>query len=87
MSVNFGPRRAQWIGEVEGAPLRPEELHAFEQLDAIYRTLCAMLYNYAPMSGHPGGSISSGRFVSTLLFDTMDYDFSKPDREDSDIIS
>lgn len=90
MSATFGPRRAQWIGEVgeiESTPLRPEELQAFEQLDTIYRALCAMLYNYAPMSGHPGGSISSGRIVSTLLFDTMDYDFSQPDREDSDVIS
>jgi len=62
------------------------ELLAFEHLDAIYRSLCAMLYNYAPLSGHPGGSISSGRFVSMLLFDTMDYDFSNPSREDADSI-
>jgi len=62
------------------------ELVAFEHLDAVYRSLCAMLYNYAPLSGHPGGSISSGRFVSTLLFDTMDYDFSNPSRDDADSI-
>ena len=46
-----------------------------------------MMYNYAPLSGHPGGSISSGRFVQRLLFDAMDYDFTNPDRRDADIIS
>lgn len=62
------------------------EVLAFEHLDAIYRSLCAMLYNYAPLSGHPGGSISSGRFVSALLFDAMDYDVTNPSREDADSI-
>src|SRR5437763_10532403 len=62
------------------------EVLAFDHLDAIYRSLCAMLYNYAPLSGHPGGSISSGRFVSALLFDAMDYDFTNPSREDADSI-
>src|SRR5437763_10748164 len=62
------------------------ELLAFEQLDAIYRSLCAMLYNYAPLSGHPGGSISSGRFVSMLLFDGMDYDVTNASREEADSI-
>lgn len=87
MSATFGPRRAEWIGEVEPASLTVDEAHAFERLDAAYRALCAMLYNYAPLSGHPGGSISSGRFVSMLLFDAMHYDFSRPDREDADVIS
>ena len=36
-----------------------------------------------PTSGHPGGSISSGRFVAGILFDTLDYDLSQPDREDA----
>jgi transketolase len=62
-------------------------LKHFETFDAIYRTLCALMYNYVPMSGHPGGSISSGRFVAALLFDAMDYDVSDPDRPDADIIS
>ena len=87
MTARFGPRRAQWIGEVSPAVLDAEELRAFEQLDAAYRALCSMLYNYAPMSGHPGGSISSGRFVARLLFDVMDYDFARPDRDDADVIS
>ncbi len=45
------------------------------------------MYNYAPLSGHPGGSISSGRFVQRLLFDVMDYDLARPTRRDADIIS
>jgi transketolase len=59
----------------------------FETLDLIYRSLCALLFNYVPTSGHPGGSISSGRLVAGILFDAMDYDVSDPDREDADVIS
>lgn len=70
-----------------GGPLTPEEIQQFERFDLIYRSLCAMLFNYVPTSGHPGGSISSGRFVMGLLYDGMDYDVSQPDREDADIIS
>ena len=40
-----------------------------------------------PGSGHPGGSISSGRFVGTLLYDVLDYDMSVPHRNEADIIS
>jgi transketolase len=85
----FGPRRALWIDLTNDttAPLTAEELSAFEKVDGVYRALCAMLYNYVPMSGHPGGSISSGRFVSSLLFETMDYDIADPEREDADVIS
>ncbi len=72
---------------VELEPLSPRDLDALEKLDLAYRTLCAMLYNYAPMSGHPGGSISSGRIVSTLCFGTMDYDAVDPDRDDADVLS
>ena len=70
--TSFGTRRAQWIRIPEpGAkpPLAAAELAAFEAFDLFYRSLCALLYNYVPMSGHPGGSISSGRFVAGLLFD------------------
>jgi transketolase len=68
-------------------PLSPEQLSLFEAYDLIYRSLCAVLFNYVPTSGHPGGSISSGRIVSGILFDAMNYDFSEPDRRDADIIS
>jgi transketolase N-terminal domain/subunit len=79
----------KWI-HLEGArcaPLPEHELRAFETLDTAYRALCAMLYNYAPLSGHPGGSISSGRIVEQLLFGTMDYDVARPDRDDADVLS
>ncbi len=79
--------RSKVIEHVDPLPLAETELHAFESFDAAYRTLCAMLYNYAPMSGHPGGSISSGRIVSSLLFGAMDYDISDPDRDDADVLS
>ena len=92
MALKFGPRRAEYIDisdEIKslGEPLNEEDLNHFEFYDLMYRSLCAVLYNYVPMSGHPGGSISSGRFVAGLLFNSMNYDFSNPDRVDADIIS
>jgi len=63
------------------------DLRFFESVDLVYRTLCSILYNYVPTSGHPGGSISSGRMVQSLVFRGIDYDFSNPDRKDADIIS
>ena len=92
MKLTFAPRRAEYIDISEyldknPAPLSDNELKAFEAYDLVYRSLCAVLYNYVPMSGHPGGSISSGRFVAAALFDAMDYDMSDPDRPDADLIS
>ena len=85
LGTHRGTRIDLWDSET--LPLAPEEFRAFELFDAGYRTLCAMLYNYAPLSGHPGGSISSGRIVASLLFQGMDYDIGKPDRDDADVIS
>lgn len=62
------------------------ELALWEKIDLIYRTLCAIMFNFAS-SGHPGGSVSSGRIVEGLLFAHMDYDFSDPDRPDNDLIA
>jgi transketolase len=92
MPLAFGPRRGNYADITEvmsarGNPLSTEEVACFEILDLLYRSLCAILYNYVPTSGHPGGSISSGRLVAGILFDAMDYDLSKPDREDADIVS
>ena len=92
MSLSFGPRRGQYLDITEalkeaGNPLTTEEITTFETFDLFYRSLCSMLFNYVPTSGHPGGSISSGRIVTGILFDAMDYDVSDPDREDADIIS
>ncbi|HQG55046.1 MAG TPA: hypothetical protein PLT83_06115 [Thermoleophilia bacterium] len=92
MAVAFGPRRATCvdIGETlrpgEG-PLSAGELAHFETLDLVYRALCALLYNYVPTSGHPGGSISSGRFVEGIVYDALEYDVGDPDRPDADVIS
>lgn len=79
--------RSTLLQHVESEALPQFESRAMESFDAAYRTLCAMLYNYAPMSGHPGGSISSGRIVSSLLFGVMDYDIGNPQRDDADILS
>jgi transketolase len=45
------------------------------------------MYNFVPTSGHPGGSISSGRIVQGIIYQHLDYDLSQPDRPDNDIIS
>lgn len=86
----FGDRRAEFIRIDATSPYplpNDSDLEKFEQFDTLYRSLCAIMYNYAPLSGHPGGSISSGRFVTALLYESMLYDISLPERLDSDIIS
>ncbi len=86
----FGPRRGRYVdvGEIpELPPLDAETLRHFEAFDLVYRSLCALMFNYVPTSGHPGGSISSGRIVQSLLFGLMDYDLSDPDRPDADLVS
>ncbi|MDP2627487.1 MAG: hypothetical protein Q8Q58_11345, partial [Candidatus Rokubacteria bacterium] len=92
MALQLGSRRATVtdVGDLLAggqAPLSAEDIGHLETLDLVYRSLCALLYNYVPTSGHPGGSISSGRIVAALLFDALDYDLAQPDREDADIIS
>lgn len=92
MTLKFGPRRGVYIDiakAIKGQekPLSDKDLAQFEAFDLIYRSLCALLFNYVPLSGHPGGSISSGRILSSLLFETMDYDVSDPDRQDADLVS
>jgi transketolase len=92
MTMPIGPRRGTFLDVTSlpapaRKPLAPEALSAFGALDLLYRSLCAILYNYVPTSGHPGGSISSGRFAAGIVFDAMDYDLSRPDREDADVVS
>jgi hypothetical protein len=91
-TMRFGPRRGGFVNAAErmfeeGWPLDEATVEQCEAFDLVYRTLCAVMYNYVPLSGHPGGSISSGRFVARLLFDAMDYDLTQPNRQDADIIS
>ncbi len=88
--MEFGKRRAIVINiqdELNRFDFTNEEIKSFEFYDLMYRTLCAILYNYVPTSGHPGGSISSGRFVEGIVFNTLDYNFSNPDEPSADIIS
>jgi transketolase len=68
------------------APAAVDDLELWESLDAAYRALCAIIFNFVPGSGHPGGSISSGRIVSTVLYKTLRYDFSRPDSLDNDLL-
>jgi transketolase len=88
MSMMFGPRRGVFINlsNEPAPPPSPDPVARLEALDQAYRSLCAILYNYVPGSGHPGGSISSGRFVQALLFGGMDYDLANPDAPDADLI-
>lgn len=91
-ALAFGSRRGVSMNASELLEAREPSLAAgvvadFEAFDLVYRTLCAVMYNYVPLSGHPGGSISSGRFVTQLLFGAVDYDLGSPGRRDADIIS
>ncbi|MCI0446298.1 hypothetical protein L0152_24175 [bacterium] len=82
------PRRGTFLNitNYEYTGWNESERHIWNQINLIYRTLCAILYNFVPTSGHPGGSISSGQIVQALIFHTMDYDFREPDRLDNDML-
>jgi transketolase len=82
-AFNLHPRRTSYL---RPEPSAVPELESWEALDAAYRALCAILYNFAPGSGHPGGSISSGRIVFSLLYQNLRYDFSRPDALDNDLL-
>ena len=61
---SFGVRRAEYFDvrdclDQKEFQVAPELKKNLEDLDLIYRTLCGILYNFVPTSGHPGGSISS----------------------------
>ena len=73
--------------DFHAAPGDDALLAALENYDLVYRTLCGILYNFVPTSGHPGGSISSGRIVASILFAGMDYDIGDPERPEADILS
>jgi transketolase len=90
-SFQLSPRRASYHNALEiirnwNFELDASYLKNFERLDLIYRTLCAILFNFVPTSGHPGGSISSGRIVEGLIYQTLDYDFTQPDSESADML-
>lgn len=78
--------KAEDLFQDENLRLPESDFHYFNKFDVMYRALCAILYNFA-QTGHPGGSISSGKIVQNLLFNQMSYNFKNPDEESADIIS
>jgi transketolase len=86
---DFAPRRGYYaeIGPKEAKGIPDDWVKMFDDYDLIYRTLCGILYNFVPKSGHPGGSISSGRMVEGVLFSMMNYRMSDPECSEADIIS
>jgi len=89
-SLDLGPRRGVYIEilpEIDKFDISEETIRMYDDYDLIYRTLCGILYNFVPKSGHPGGSISSGRIVEGLLFGTMDYLLKDPECLEADLIS
>lgn len=88
--LNFGIRRSGYydVNDIlkSGFPMNESDIKLFEKLDLIYRTVCAVLYNFVPTSGHPGGSISSGRFVESLVYNIADYDIGNPNDDKNDMI-
>jgi len=92
MAFTLGSRRGTYCDVTDELksgkpPVSANQIKLLEEFDLIYRTLCTLLFNYVPASGHPGGSISAGRFLAGLLLGSLDYDISRPEREDADVIS
>ncbi|MFC1777563.1 hypothetical protein ACFL3I_09515 [Pseudomonadota bacterium] len=87
-SLNLKERGTEFISLDPSADfsLPAKDGDSLEFYDLIYRTLCAVMFNHAS-SGHPGGSVSSGRIVESLIFNQMDYNFSNPMDRSADIIS
>jgi len=87
-SLNLKDRGTEFISldPEAGLALPAKDSDSLEFYDLIYRTLCAVMFNHAS-SGHPGGSISSGRIVEELIFNQMNYDISNPMDRTADIIS
>ncbi len=92
MEILRGTRRAKYYTtpvtfSAAETSVEPSLFQSLETFDHIYRSLCAMMYNFAPLSGHPGGSVSSGRIAAGILYHSLIYDISLPDRKDADILS
>ena len=87
MTTRFGPRRSVWEKVTSFDPsVDAATIAMVERYDLVYRSVVAIMFNFT-QSGHPGGSVSSGRIVRLLLLQTMDYDIGNPNRYDADIIS
>lgn len=91
-TFQFNKRRGVFydVGEIlktKPSDVTQDDITFFETVDLTYRTICGILFNFVPNSGHPGGSLSSGRIVEGLLYQFMDYDFSLPDIAENDMIA
>jgi len=88
--LDFGARRGEYfdVNDILKKVKAQDNIitNRFEKLDTIYRTLCAVLFNFVPTSGHPGGSISSGRFVSSVLYNNLDFDIARPFADENDLV-
>ncbi|MCH9032321.1 MAG: hypothetical protein IIB00_08700, partial [candidate division Zixibacteria bacterium] len=73
------------IDKSNAISLPDEKISALRFYDLVYRTLCAVMFNHSS-SGHPGGSVSSGRIVESLLLSMMRYDFTNPNDKTADFI-
>jgi transketolase len=88
MEMNLEERGIEYVAlnPQDCAALPRGERDSLEFFDLCYRTLCAVMFNHAS-SGHPGGSISSGRIVQSLVFNRMNYNISDPMDRTADILS
>ena len=88
MTRSFGPRRAIWleVSDCDENINNEAFLNHLTRFDEIYRAVVATQFNFH-QTGHPGGSVSAGHIMSSLLFDSMDYDFRDPVRSDQDLLS
>ncbi len=83
LTFQLRPRKTAYI---KPTPAVVIDLPKWEAMDAAYRALCAILFNFVHGSGHPGGSISAGRIMFSLMFSNLRYDFSRPDAVDNDLL-
>ena len=86
--LNLKERGIEFIELIaDDCPALPaDQKDSLEFFDLCYRTLCSVMFNHAS-SGHPGGSVSSGRIVQSLVFNRMDYDIGNPMDRTADILS
>lgn len=86
--LNLKERGIEFIElTADDCPALPaDQKDSLEFFDLCYRTLCSVMFNHAS-SGHPGGSVSSGRIVQSLVFNRMDYDIGNPMDRTADILS
>ena len=86
--LNLKERGIEFIELIaDDCPALPaDQKDSLEFFDLCYRTLCSVMFNHAS-SGHPGGSVSSGRIVQSLVFNRMDYDIGNPMNRTADILS